>query len=84
MSTEKSVGFDKGPPVIGVSLDVKTVGFDPDPMFHRSINSPVVPEPNVVVEQVGAFRIANLRNDSMGNLPRIISSEDAAIGRVRE
>lgn len=89
ISTDKSVNFESGPtmtaealqpPVLRV-LDIKTTDFDPDPVFHRSINSPVVPEPQVCVEQVGAFRVTNLRNDSMGNLPKMFptSSDDEVV-----
>lgn len=59
-------------------LSIKTVQFDdldPDPVFHRSSISPESPTEEAYVEQVGAFRVANLRNDSLGNLPKIVTEE---------
>jgi hypothetical protein len=59
-------------------LSIKAVQFDdldPDPVFHRSSISPGSPTEEAYVEQVGAFRVANLRNDSLGNLPKIVTEE---------
>lgn len=87
-TTEKSVNFEEPPSVTAEvvfpghpipengPLYIKTVQFDdPDPTFHRSINSPSAPAGEAYVEQVGAFRVANLRNDSLGNLPKIFSTD---------
>jgi len=77
-SSQKSVNFDPVPeevPPYSAAIRVKTVEFsDPDPTFHRAIGSPVTPKDEAHVEQVGAFRVTNLRNDSLGNLPRIVST----------
>lgn len=54
----------------------KSVIGDPDPSFHRSLNSPVEGySDQVVLEQVGSFRVHHLRNDSLGELPRISTVE---------
>jgi hypothetical protein len=80
--SEKSVNFGTAEAVgeipprdIAEALRIKTVEFaDPDPMFHRALGSPVLPPTEAFVEQVGSFRVANLRNDSLGNLPKIVST----------
>jgi hypothetical protein len=80
--SEKSVNFGTAEAVgeapsseTAEGLRIKTVEFaDPDPMFHRALGSPVLPPTEAFVEQVGCFRVANLRNDSLGNLPRIVST----------
>lgn len=55
----------------------KLVIGDPDPSFHRSLNSPVEGySDQVVLEQVGSFRVHHLRNDSLGELPRISTVEE--------
>lgn len=55
----------------------KLVIGDPDPSFHRSLNSPVRGySDQVVLEQVGSFRVHHLRNDSLGELPRISTVEE--------
>lgn len=55
----------------------KSVIGDPDPSFHRSLNSPVKDYlDQVVLEQVGSFRVHHLRNDSLGELPRISTVEE--------
>lgn len=78
MSSQKSVNFDPAPaevPPVSSSIRVKTVEFsDPDPTFHRAVGSPNTPTDEAHVEQVGAFRVTNLRNDSLGNLPKIVST----------
>lgn len=54
----------------------KLIG-DPDPSFHRSLNSPVRDcLDQVVLEQVGSFRVHHLRNDSLGELPHISTVEE--------
>lgn len=58
-------------------LERKLVIGDPDPSFHRGIKSPVIDHPDeVVLEQVGSFRVHHLRNDSLGELPRISTVEE--------
>lgn len=55
----------------------KSVVGDPDPSFHRSINSPVAAYPGeVVLEQVGSFHVHRLRNDSLGELPHFSTVEE--------
>lgn len=55
----------------------KSVIGDPDPSFHRSLNSPVRGySDQVVLEQVGSFRVHYLRNDSLGELPHISTVEE--------
>ncbi|KAH0608138.1 uncharacterized protein H6S33_002190 [Morchella sextelata] len=50
---------------------------DPDPLFHRSLNSALQGEPldQVLVEQVGSFGVHNLRSDTLGQLPRMTTIE---------
>ncbi|KAA8893243.1 hypothetical protein FN846DRAFT_549436 [Sphaerosporella brunnea] len=81
MMSEKSVNFAETINAVETAaapadtLQIKTVEFaDPDPTFHRSSKSPLRPSAEAVVEQVGCFRVANLRNDSLGNLPKILST----------
>lgn len=58
-------------------LERKLVIGDPDPSFHRSLNSPVRGySDQVVLEQVGSFRVHYLRNDSLGELPHISTVEE--------
>ncbi|KAF8537720.1 hypothetical protein BDD12DRAFT_911274 [Trichophaea hybrida] len=92
ISTEKSVNFEEPPKTAEAieetpaileeypqqhNLEVKTVQFDdPDPTFHRSIKSPLEPKDEAYVEQIGLFRVAYLRNDSLGNLPKILTESE--------
>ncbi|KAF8250924.1 hypothetical protein K440DRAFT_671640 [Wilcoxina mikolae CBS 423.85] len=92
ISTEKSVNFEEPPKTAEAieetpaileedpqqhNLEVKTVQFDdPDPTFHRSIKSPLEPKDEAYVEQIGSFRVAYLRNDSLGNLPKILTESE--------
>jgi hypothetical protein len=92
ISTEKSVNFEEPPKITEAierasaileegpqqqNLEVKTIQFDdPDPIFHRSIKSPVEPKDEAYVEQIGLFRVAYLRNDSLGNLPKILTESE--------
>ncbi|KAI5815147.1 hypothetical protein BZA77DRAFT_294370 [Pyronema omphalodes] len=90
MTSVKSVDFKGNEEVVTIPeqatsecqskerLSIKAVQFDnldPDPVFHRSSISPGLPTEEAHVEQVGAFRVANLRNDSLGNLPKIVTEE---------
>lgn len=60
---------------INTNIDKDFIG-DPDPSFRRAASSPGGPVREAFVEQVGsAFSIKNLRNDSLGALPRITALE---------
>jgi hypothetical protein len=75
--TSLFVEEDAHPRKPSLSMDIpKKVGFDidPDPTFHRSVGSPVNPVTEAFVEQIGTFHVANLRNDSLGNLPKMYST----------
>lgn len=50
---------------------------NPDPLFHRSLNSPLQGElpDQVLVEQVGSFGVHHLRSDTLGQLPHITTIE---------
>lgn len=70
-----------GAPNLSISPEAferKLVIEDPDPSFHRGINSPVIGEPpdEVILEQVGSFHVHHLRNDSLGELPYISTVEE--------
>ncbi|RPB17625.1 hypothetical protein P167DRAFT_569365 [Morchella conica CCBAS932] len=59
------------------NLERKLLVEDPEPLFHRSLNSLLQGEPpdQVLVEQVGSFGVHHLRSDALGQLPRITTIE---------
>ncbi|KAI5782647.1 hypothetical protein EDC01DRAFT_632365 [Geopyxis carbonaria] len=94
VSSQKSVDFSPGPPDTAevllteealpgytsrptLSMDTN-LHVDADPTFHRSLHSPLEPVEEANVERVGRFDVSNLRRDSYGNLPKVITSPSSS------